>query len=206
MSWHDSFLTLNRCRLQKYCVSWTYCPYCPVACIASDAAGTSAGQPSEGVESPGTADDAASTERPKARTVQQEAALAEGGRLLANSVMCSHQFKLFYDDFRSRQEGVSCGVVYNFACSCLAHGPWGYRVLLKVLRKYFVMVKSLHWQGHQIQHYSRKNQKPSITTTAFQCTQRRTTPVINRRHLTKGGLSVYCARATSNCQSEEKLP
>lgn len=46
-----------------------------------------------------------------ARTVGEQAMLAEAGRVLANSVMCSNQFKMFYDDFRSRQKGaLQCGV------------------------------------------------------------------------------------------------
>jgi hypothetical protein len=41
------------------------------------------------------------------RTLEEQAELAEGGRQLANDVMCSKQYKMFYEDFRARQRGLS---------------------------------------------------------------------------------------------------
>ena len=75
--------------------------------------------------------------------------------------------------------------------------------MVKKLHRRPFRVKSIYRQGHQIQYHSRENQETSIVTTAVQDTQRHNTSAQNRRHLAKRGLAEYCARATSNQQSNE---
>lgn len=73
--------------------------------FANGAGDTKPGADAGGSSEPSTAVKQGS--RPSGRTQQQQAELAEAGRRLANSVMCSRQFKKFYEDFRNRQKGAA---------------------------------------------------------------------------------------------------